>query len=196
MAYGSGGTFFERGILALENLGISDVLLPFLLIFTIVFAIAHRSKMFGEHRRNIEIIVALVMGLSVVIPHITGAYPMGWDVVDIINVALPNVSLLIVVVLAVMLLIGVTGHHIALTGSSTSGLIVLAAFILVAYIFGAAANLWSINDRLSFLGDPDTQSLVVVILVFGIIVYYITKEEHTTGEKWMEQVGKLFTKSR
>lgn len=197
MVYGpSGGTFFERGVLALEELGISDVLLPFILIFTIVFAIAHRSKMFGEQRKNIEVIIALVFAFSVVIPHITGNYPIGWDVVDIINMALPNVSLVIVLVLAALLLIGLTGHHITLTGSSTSGVIVLGAFIVVAYIFGSAAGLWSINDKLSFLNDPDTQALIVVVLVFGIIVYFITKEDKVQGEKWLEQIGKHFTGSR
>ncbi|MDO8643043.1 MAG: hypothetical protein Q7R76_05710 [Candidatus Woesearchaeota archaeon] len=197
MLYGpSGGTFFERGVLALEQLGISDVLLPFILIFTIVFAIAHRSKMFGENRKNIEVIISLVMAFSVIIPHVTGDYPGQWDVVNIINSALPNVSLVIVLILMALLLIGLTGHHVTLTGSSTSGLIVLVAFIVVGYIFGAAANLWSINDKLSFLNNPDTQALVVVVLVFGMIVYFITKEDKVQGEKWLEQIGKHFTKSR
>lgn len=196
MAYGAGGTFFERGVLALENLGISDVLLPFLLVFTVVFAIAHRSKMFGEHRKNIEMMISLIMALGVVIPHVTGAYPGDWDVVNIINRALPNVSLVIIAILAVLLIIGLTGHNISMTGSSASGLIVVVAFLTVVYIFGAAANFWTIHDKLGFLTDPDTQALIVVILVFGIIVYFITKEEGTVGERGLEQIANLFKKAK
>ncbi len=192
--YGGGGSFFERGILALERIGLTDVLLPFMLVFTLVFAVAHKSKMFGEHKKNVEVMIALIMGLAVVIPHVTGAYPPGMDVVNIINRALPNVSLVVIAILMVMLLIGLFGGTPHWTGSNINGIIALIAFVLVVYIFGAAANFWTIADKFWFLSDPDTQALLVVILVFGILVYFITKEEGTVGERSMEQLANLFKK--
>ncbi len=40
-----------------------DFILPFLLVFTIVFAILDRSKMLGEEKRQINAIVSLVIAL-------------------------------------------------------------------------------------------------------------------------------------
>ncbi len=38
---------FETGIQFLDRLGVYEVLLPFLLIFTIVYAILEKSRVFG-----------------------------------------------------------------------------------------------------------------------------------------------------
>ena len=195
MVYGpSGGAFFTRGVQALDTLGISDVLLPFLLVFTIVFAVIHKSKMFGEQKKNIDVMVALIMGLAVIIPHVTNSYPPDWDVVNIMNAALPNVSLVIIAILAIMLIIGLLGGTPTWSGSNLNGIIVILAFVTVVYIFGSAANFWTISDKLWFLSDPDTQALVVVILVFGILVSFITKDEGTVGERGLQQVANLFKK--
>ena len=65
-----------------------DLLLPFLLIFTIVFAVLQKSNILGKDKRNFNSVIALVVSLSVVIPHITGSYPAGFDVVEIIQIFL------------------------------------------------------------------------------------------------------------
>lgn len=194
MVYGDG--FLQRGMMALENLGITDVLLPFLLVFTVVFAVLHKSHILGEQRKNMNIMIALLMSLAVVIPHLTGKYPADWDVVNIINAALPNVSLVIIAILMVMLLVGLFGGTPTWIGGSMSGFIALVCFVVVVYIFGAAANIWTISDKLWFLSDPDTQALVVVILVFGILVYFITKEDTTVGFKGLEKISEMFQKPK
>jgi len=187
-------SYFGEGIRSLEFLGLMDVLLPFLLIFTIVFAVLQKSEIFGTDKKNFNVMIALIMGLAVVIPHVTGMYPGNWDVVDIINKSLPNVSLLMVAIIMVILLLGIFGAGTSWKGSSITGVIALIAFIAVIYIFGAAAELWGINNRIGFLSDPDVQALVVVILVFGILVWFITKEEKTQGRGMFESLGDLFSK--
>ncbi len=188
--------YLEQGVLYLESLGLTDVLLPFVLIFTIVFAILQKTEILGEKKKNLNIIISLVLALGVIIPHITGTYPPNADIVEIVNKALPNVSLVLVAILMVLLLIGVFGWRVGGEGTSISGVIALLAFIAVAYIFGAAANFWRIPSWLSVLEHPDTQALVVVILIFGLIVWFITKEEEpkAEGESILEQIGKAITK--
>jgi len=71
------------------------------LVFTIVFATLQKTKILGEDenkkpRKNFNAVIALVMGLAVVIPHVIGSYPPDGDVVNIINNALPNVSVVLV----------------------------------------------------------------------------------------------------
>lgn len=186
--------YFDNAILQLENLGLTDVLLPFLLVFTVVYAILHKTKIMGEDKKNFNLVLALIMALGVVIPHVTNP-GAPWDVVDIINRSLPHVSLLIILILMVLLLVGIFGVGPMWEGSSVSGGIALIAFIAVVYIFGSAANFWPTITWLRWIDDPDTQALIVVILVFALIVWFITKEPRKApGEGFMQSLGKFFRK--
>ena len=101
--------YFDNIVYTLERWGVSDILLPFLLIFAIVFAILEMTKIFGADKKNINVIVSLVMGLSIIFPHLTGSYPPTRDVVDIINRALPGVSLLLVAIVSLLIVLGMIG---------------------------------------------------------------------------------------
>ncbi|MFH1398717.1 MAG: hypothetical protein ABIG95_01240 [Candidatus Woesearchaeota archaeon] len=181
----------------LENMGLTDVLLPFLLIFAIIFAVFDRVKIFGEKRRNISVIVALVISLLVVIPHVTGGYPPGQDAVEIINKSIPNVSIIVVAIVMLLVMIGVFGADVNIAGKSIGGIIAFAAFLIIILIFGKSAGWfkYGIPPWLSFLQDPDTQALLVVLLIFGLIIWFVTGEEGkgSTGEgfaKMFESLGK------
>ncbi len=191
MAYAG---YFQNAVAQLEAYGLTDVFLPFFLIFTIVFAILQRTHLLGENKKNFNVIIALVLAFGVIIPHITGGYPPNADVVNIINSALPNVSLVLVAILMVLLLIGIFGWKVGGEGTTIQGWIALIAFLVVGYIFGAAADLWHIPDRLSFLLSPDTQALIVVFLIFGLVVWFITKEEkESAGEGALKSLGKTMS---
>ena len=45
----------------LEGLGVYEYLLPFLLIFSITFAILEKVKILGEDKKNINIIVSVIL---------------------------------------------------------------------------------------------------------------------------------------
>ncbi|MBI2652090.1 hypothetical protein HYX00_01375, partial [Candidatus Woesearchaeota archaeon] len=62
----------EGFIEVLDRWRVADVLLPFLLIFVIVFAILQKTKILGDSKKNLNVVVAIVVGLLVVIPHVTG----------------------------------------------------------------------------------------------------------------------------
>ena len=57
----------EDFIRAMESWGLTDVLLPFLLIFTVVFAVLQKTKLFGDDKRNFNVVIALVMGITLLI---------------------------------------------------------------------------------------------------------------------------------
>jgi hypothetical protein len=190
-----------EGVFAnLESLGLFDVLLPFMLIFALVYAILQKIELFGKDTRNYNIVVALVMGLSVVFPHVLGYYPPDRDVVVIINTALPNVGITIVAIVMAMLIIGLLGRRVELGGNSLSGWIAILAFGLIIFIFGSAANWWMLPDWLSVLNDPDTMALVVTVLVFAIIIWFITKEdkpgEKGFFEKWGDQANSILVEPK
>jgi len=100
-----------RGLEVLERVGgLTDLLLPFVLIFTIIFAILQKTDILGKGKKNLNVALALVISLMVVIPHILQYYPdPQYDPVVIINSAIPNVSIIIVAVVMILLLIGLLG---------------------------------------------------------------------------------------
>lgn len=164
----------------LEDLGILDVILPFILVFTLVFAILQKTKIFGENEsdnKRYNAVVALVMGLAVVFPHVLGYYPPNRDIVNIINQSLPNVSVIIVAIVMALLLIGAMGGSLGLKDNATSGWIAIAVFGIIAYIFGNAAGWWESPAWLYFLRDSQTVTLIIAILIFGLIIWFITKDD-------------------
>lgn len=179
---------------SLADWGLFDVILPFILIFTIVFAVLQKAKIFGENSKNFNMVIALVMGLGVVFPHVLGIYPPDRDIVNIINQALPNVSVVLVAIVMFLLIMGVMGSNLKLGKNSMSGIIAAVALVAVAFIFGSAANWWNLPVWLYMLNNPDTMALVIVILVFAIIIWFITKDDTGKDKKDKgEGLGKMFS---
>jgi len=89
-----------------KEFGLFDIILPFLLVFTLVYAILEKTKILGTVKvkdeevanKNLNSMVAFVIGLLVVATA---------NVVRAINESLPNIILLAVVSFSFLLLIGI-----------------------------------------------------------------------------------------
>ncbi|RMF55235.1 hypothetical protein D6745_02780 [Candidatus Woesearchaeota archaeon] len=167
-------------------------MLPFLLIFTVIYAILQKTKIVGDGKKNFNVIIALVFSLLVVIPHILGTYPPGGDVVLIINNALPEVGLLIIGILMVLVMLGVFGVRWKIMGTSWATIFLIFSIIMVLYIFGVAAGNFGLPYWLSWLDDPQARAIFVMILVFGILIWFITKEDKSPEERAKSGFGKAF----
>jgi len=198
---GSGnGGILARGIYQLQEIGVADIILPFLLVFTIVFAILQKIKILGvdeagKPRKNFNAVIALVMGLAVVIPHVVGAYPSDRsDIVNIINSALPNISLILVAVIMMLLIIGVFGGGVEIAGTALASWAVLFAILATVFIFGSAARWWYLPEWAGFVLEPDIQAIIVVLLVFAVLIWFITKEDKpktTSTPSFWSEMGKV-----
>jgi len=186
------------GLGLFDAYGLTDALLPFLLIFTVIFAVLQRTKVLGADKKNFNVVIALVIALLVVIPHITNTYPPDRDVVEILNNAIPGVSLIIIAIVMLILLVGVWGVEVNWVGGTVTGWIALLSFIAVVYIFGSAARLWEVVPLLWWLRDPNTQATVLVILIFALLVWFITRDssKQTTGESMFKKLGDMFMKPK
>jgi hypothetical protein len=141
---GGSGFALEGNLLNFLS-GLYDMgILVFLLVFTIVFAVLQKSQILGSGKKNFNVSVALVMGLLVIIPHMTGQYAPGYDVVDIVNTALPDISLLAIAAIMLLMLIGLFGGEARWMGGSLSGWMAIIGFIFVVVIFSSAAG-WTSN---------------------------------------------------
>jgi len=187
-------TYLEQAFQSLNDIGVFEILLPFLLIFAIVFGIMSKVKIFGEgDNKKFATIIALVMGLVAVFQH-TMFRGGQFDVVDIINNALPQVSLVLVAIIMLFLILGVFGNVPKFGKDKVSGIVGVIAVLVVLYIFGSSAGFgwWSLPY---WLQDYQIWSLVIVVLVFALIIKYITGDSKETKEeeKWTTHLSNFFS---
>lgn len=168
--------------------GFLDSVLPFLLIFTIIFAVLQRTMILGADaqirpRKNYNVIVAMVLSLTVVIPHIMGTYPPGQDAIVIINSAIPSVAILIVAIVLFLIIAGVVSPGALNPADGLRGIATIFAFVAIVLIFGNSAGWWSGFFLIGPLADPDTQALIIIILVFAVVIFTITAEPNQGGNQ-------------
>ncbi|MBI5390335.1 hypothetical protein HZB02_02505 [Candidatus Woesearchaeota archaeon] len=145
-------------IATLYDAGIYDVLLPFLLIFSMLYATLQQVKILGEGKRNLNATVALVGAGLFVVPHVTGIQPLGIDPVQWLLEAIPNFLILSVAMIIFFMLIGFFGA----TPNSFLGknYAVLIGIVLLGYLYFAFAQLFGFAILLSIL-------IVIFSLLFG-----------------------------
>jgi len=172
---GAGRGFWQ----VLIDWGFVDALLPFLLIFIIIFGILQRIKLFrGEGdtpNRKINGILSMIIAAMVVVPHITGLYPPQSDPINLINQFLPSAAVILLAVLCVIILLGLAGGEIPSLFIWAVALVsvgILVIVILKAIIPG-------FFPMLRFLQDPAMQALIVVLLVIGLIGFFIIRDDTT-----------------
>ena len=164
----------------LEKFGFLDVILPFVLIFTVVYAILRTSNIFDSDKANK--IIAMVLGIIFVVPHMTGTYKtaFGFDPVEALLSAIPSVGFILIALVIFFILTGLLDLHEAGNWRKAAAFVSLIALV---YIFLLATNtIGPASGYFSFINDPDLRTLIVVILVFALIVSFITSEEEAVKE--------------
>ena len=158
-----------------------------------------KSSLLGEGKKQMNTVVAIIFALIVVIPHVTNSYPTTFDPVDIINQALPQVSVLVVAIIMLLILIGLFGQEKVFLGLSMPGWVAMLSLVAIVIIFGSAAG-WiggGVNSWLDSQLGSDFTAIVIMILVFGIVIAFITggegkKEEISSLKRVGVDLSKLF----
>src|SRR3989338_2178212 len=132
---------FQNLVETLDSFGIQELLI-FLLIFVIFYAVLQKTKVLGDGKKNLNVLVALVVGALVIVPHMLNTYPPESDPVEIIKQALPQVSLVIVSIIFLLILIGVFGQEQVFLGLAMPGWITFFSILIILIIFGGAAGWW------------------------------------------------------
>ena len=89
-----------------------EYILPFLLTFTVIFAVLQQIGLFGDDSKKFNVIIALVMATAFVVPSVTNQYTPGNDPVMILNNALPGVAITSVAIVLSLLLVGMFGKKV------------------------------------------------------------------------------------
>ena len=172
-----------------RDFGLFDVVLPFLLVFTIVFAILEKTRILGTLKvgekqiempnKNLNSMVAFVFGLLVVATA---------NVVRAINESLPNIIILVVAAVSYLIMIGVFFKTDELD-FSTKHKGWYRAFMIIMFIGVVAIFLNSIYDAegnsfLEIIGffiltNWDT-AIITSVLFLGVLLlamWYITHDK-------------------
>jgi len=175
-----------RGIIEFFGvIGIFDVVLPFILVFTVVFAILEKTKVFGTERwvtsageqvgtampkKNLNAMVAFVMGFLVV---------ASTQLVAIVNEALANVVVLLLVSVCFLLLIGSfykETEDVYLSGTWRK-LFMVIMFVGVILIFLQAIKLDGGISWLEYIygmiAFNFNSTVVASIILLGIVIFFI-----------------------
>ncbi|MBD3319423.1 hypothetical protein GF342_05965 [Candidatus Woesearchaeota archaeon] len=174
----------------MARLGVYDVVLPFLLVFTIMYAILEKTKVLGTEkwngedipRKNLNAMASFVVAFLVVASS---------QIVSIITEVSAKVVVLLVLVIFFLMLIGTfygKEEEVKLENSWRTFFMVVL-FIGIALIFADAIVLqdgtsvleWLWGFIASFWTSAAAASVIFILLLIGFM-YYITSGESTGGE--------------
>jgi len=175
-------------ISALQQYGFVDFVIPFILIFAVVYALLQQAKLFGsgEDAKKYNLVIALAIGLIITIPHVLSPQPN--DAVSIMQRFLPEFVYIALAILVVLMLLGMFTEEPGKKGliSGIAGL--LAVAYLVVMIVSAIGDY---NIPLAIFQDPNLVAVIIIILVFALVIYYVTGKEgegigFDKAEKWVK----------
>ncbi len=178
-----------RGIVGfLGEIGVYDVILPFILVFTIVFAILEKTKILGLEKidgkeytkKNLNSMVALSVAFLVI---------ASTKLVSIINEVLANVVLLLILALCFLLLVGVFMGDKEFTLKDFPGWLKFFMVMMFIGIVGIFLNSFTytaadgktytwLQVGLSVFQhwDAGWAATIIFVLIILLFMWFITKE--------------------
>src|SRR3990170_2793367 len=151
---------------------VRDLVLPFLLVFAVVFAILQKSEILGKERRQTDAIVALVVGLLVV--------AVG-SATNIITGLMPILAVGLVVLLVFFLLWGFAFEQgkFAVPGGIQWTIAALAAIAVVIAVLVFTGG-WDYLKNLTSGGESIITNIVFIVLIIiavAVVVGFGKKPE-------------------
>jgi len=170
---------FRNALVFFDQIGVYDVVLPFLLIFTLVFAMLEKTMVLGKDnpaRKNLSAMIAFVSAFLVV---------ASAQLVAVINRTIATSMVILVMIILIMLIWG---------GFSKQGEVELprfykAALMAITFIGIILIVLWNLG-WLQFiyaysaanLNGPVVGSIALLIIVLGFM-FWIYSDSGSAAEK-------------
>ncbi|MFH1850627.1 MAG: hypothetical protein ABH879_10710 [archaeon] len=176
---------FRAVIEFLDKLGIYDVVLPFLLVFTVVFAVLEKSRVFGTEevdgkpwpKKNLNAMTAFVIAFLVVLSS---------RLVATINQAMANVVILLMVSISFLVLIGSfyrEGEDVFLKEGAwrTTFMILMALAVALIFLWAIPASNgqpwleWFWTNWLTARWGTGWLGSIILVIVVIIFMAFIVK---------------------
>jgi hypothetical protein len=172
-------SLFREALIFLNELGLYDVVLPFLLVFTVVFAILEKTKVLGKGedadgnpstKKNLNAMFAFVSAFLVI---------ASTKLVGVINEAVANIVLLLILAICFMLLVGAFQGDGEFTLENSPGWVkffMFFMFIAIVLIFLNALDWLSGILRLIERADKEWVTSFIFLLITAGSVVLITRD--------------------
>jgi hypothetical protein len=141
-----------------QDAGIFSVLLPFLLIFVLVFGILEKTKLFNGKNKSINPLIGFVVSLMAI---------QFEFVSEFFSVIFPKLGVALAVILVLLILLGI---FMPKESWVTYSLIAISAIILVIVLIQTAGDLgwsagyWWYENWSIFAGG------IFILIIFGVII--------------------------
>lgn len=160
---------FREAIGFLDKIGVYDVILPFLLVFTITFAILEKTKILGVEKieekeytkKNLNTVVAFCVAFIVI---------ASTRLVSVISTVMSHVVLLLMLAISFLLLVGVFFGDKEFTLKDFPGWVkffMFAMIFAIVLIFLSALE-W-ITPILEFFQDWNSEWVATVVLLLIVV---------------------------
>lgn len=160
---------FQDVFITLESYGVFEIVLPFLLIFSLVFAVLSKIKILGD-KKNINSIVALAISMLAI---------RNFAFTEFLNRFLPNTAMILIVILVFLLIFSM------LTGKAQ--LDKLLGYL--GLFFALVALLWAVSaDYLGYGGfdniwyNLDSTTISWIAFIAGIVIVIAISGGLSTGD--------------
>lgn len=163
----------------LSNPLFTGYILPFVLIFTVVFAVLQKSKILGDGKKQIDALVALVIGLIVV---------SFANAVGIINSLLPFLAVSIVIILVFFILVSLFFYDKEKGVAIPDGLKNTAVTLIVVSVVVAVLVVTGAWDYLAarFYGDGDSSTIsniIFIAIIIGAVIFALKGDKKDDKNK-------------
>ena len=147
----------------IEYYGFFQYWVPFLISFSIIFALLEKTQVFGQNKKNLNIGLSLLLSFSIL---------TNTELLDFMNVAISNISLMIILFAVVMLL-----FMFVMKIEDT-------AMRIVAVVLAVFATIWALVEAKYFSPYGDftgamytflyyLEPFIGVIIILAIITFFV-----------------------
>lgn len=160
------------GLQILADVGLFEVIIPFLLVFTITYGILERNQIFGKNKRKIHAMLSFVLGFMAI---------AATNVLQVINIVTAYFVLGLVVMLLLALIMGLSGAGFSMKNRLLFG--ISLAFIVVFILYGlASANVIDLERFVNVIFIP-----ALLLGGLALILYFAFAPRKKTKTKKPER---------
>ncbi len=172
-------TLLGNAITFLDSIGFFDVVLPFLLVFTLVYGILEKTKLLGTEdrkpKKNLNAMVAFTIAFFVVAAS---------NIVTAIKTSLPWVMLILVIFISLLLLTGIFAKDeefdlFTKYPKFKNWILVFVVLAVVAIFLSAFNYLQPLLNYVQGGAGSNVGSALVLLLVVGAAMWYIVSNNAT-----------------
>jgi hypothetical protein len=145
-----------------------DYLLPFVLVFTLVFAILQKTKILGDGKKQIDSIIALIIGIILI------AFPFARNIVVEL---MPFLAVSVAILLVFMLLYGfIYGKTDDMQKGIKTTLLIIGSLALITVLL-IITGAWDYIYSMMFERDQGKQiwiNILLVVVIAGAIIAVVS----------------------